>query len=76
MWVGFTKKWLAYVILYYVFILLVILVMLDIAYVAYSFTKKKFAYLWPLKLPRSVCSLIITVLFMPLFEFFCSMFVC
>ncbi len=58
--------WLTYLIVFYLGILLVLLVILDIIYVMYSLTRKNFAYLWPLKVLTSFCSIFVTVLFLPL----------
>lgn len=52
------------------------LVILDIFYVSYSFTKKKFSFVWPLQALRSVCGLFVTVLFLPFIEAFTSMIDC
>lgn len=59
-----------FLVIFYGGILVVILVILDIIYVSYSFQQKKFKYLWPLKLLRSVCSLLVTVLFQNFLELF------
>ena len=55
-----------FLVLYYLCILGVILVLLDFAFVSYSFSKKRFLCMWPLTVLRNVCSLFVTVLFMPL----------
>jgi len=58
-----------YLVIYYVCIFLVFLIIIDIVYVSYSFSKKRFLFMWPLTILRYVCSLIITFLFMPLLGF-------
>ena len=55
-----------YIIVFYLCIFIVCLVILDIFYVSYSFSKKKFAFMWPLSALRSTCGLFVTVLFLPL----------
>lgn len=58
--------YIGYIIVFYLGILSLILVLADIAFVSYSFSKKKFLCVWPLTLLRSVCGLFISILFMPL----------
>ena len=41
----------------------VCLVILDAFYVSYSFSKKKFAFVWPMQALRTICGLFVTVLF-------------
>ena len=65
-----------FLVIFYVSILLVILVILDIFYVSYSFQQKKFKYVWPLKLLRSVCGLMVTVFFLNFLELFCNFLKC
>ena len=64
-WVFYISSTL-YLIAYYLCIFIVLLMIIDIIYVSYSFSKKKFACMWPLTILRQICSLLITVLFMPL----------
>lgn len=48
---------------------------MGIAYVKYSLNKKKFTFVWPLQALRSICGLIITVLFLPIIgKFFLQTF--
>ena len=51
--------------LFYLCIGIVFMVILDIFYVSYSFSKKKFKFVWPLQFLRSVCGMFVTVLFLP-----------
>lgn len=51
---------------FYIFIFFVILVILDIMYVSYSFSKKKFTFLWPLKALKNIAGLFVTALFLPI----------
>ena len=53
-----------FVVIFYVAILMVLLVIIDIFYVSYSFQQKKFKYVWPLKLLRTFCGLLVTVFFL------------
>ncbi len=55
-----------YIVVFYLCIFLVCLVILDIFYVSYSFSRKKFTFVWPLQALRSICPLFVTVLFLPL----------
>ena len=47
---------------------LILLIVVDIVYVSYSFSRKRFAIMWPLQILRSVASFVITVLFLPITE--------
>ena len=53
-----------FTVIFYVAIMVVILVITDIIYVSYSFQQKKFKYVWPLKLLRTFCGLLVTVFFL------------
>jgi len=68
--------WYSYLAVFYFFILIVFLVIIDIIYIGYSFSVKRFAVMWPLYVLRSTCSLFVTVLFMPLIDLFMSMAQC
>lgn len=57
-----------FLILMYSLITLIILVILDIVYVAYSFSKKKFSFTWPLVFLAKIVPLIVTVMFLPIME--------
>ena len=57
-----------FLILMYSLIFLIILVILDIVYVAYSFSKKKFSFTWPLVFLAKIVPLIVTVMFLPIME--------
>ena len=50
--------------------------MLDILYVSYSFSRKKFAYTWPLDLLKSLVGLLVTVFFLPITETLISIVEC
>lgn len=66
-------NWVSYVIIFYIFNVLIILVMCDIIYIAYSFHTGRFSVFWPLSILRSTCGLFVTVLFMPLIDLLTSM---
>lgn len=56
-----------YLITFYICACLVILVIINIVYVAISFSKNKFSVMWPLGLLRALISFLVTVLFLPIF---------
>lgn len=75
--------WFSYLLVFYLGISLVLLVIIGIVYVTYSISRKRFAYVWPLKALAGFCSIFVTVLFMPLLstpaqplELFVSMVTC
>ena len=55
----------AFLVIFYLCLAIVVLVILDVFYVSYSFTQKKFAFVWPMQALRTVCGLFVTVLFLP-----------
>jgi hypothetical protein len=65
-----------YKIVFYLCVILVLLVVINIAYVSYSFSRNRVDSVWPLKILRSVVSFIVTVLFMPFFDILTSMLEC
>lgn len=65
-----------YLTIYYMFVLSVTLVIVNIAYVSYSFSRKYFTHTWPLYVLSKVAKTFVTILFMPIFELFLSMFTC
>lgn len=58
--------WTTYLVIFYLGIFLVFLIILDIIYVLYSISRRKFSVVWPLKALSTFCSLFVTVLFLPL----------
>lgn len=60
----------------YSLIFLIILVIIDIIYVSYSFSKKKFKYTWPLVFLAKVVPLCVTVFFLPIMETLLSVVSC
>ena len=55
----------AFLVIFYLCVSIVVLVILDVFYVSYSFSQKKFAFVWPMQALRTVCGLFVTVLFLP-----------
>lgn len=55
-----------YLTVVYLLVLAIIFVILDIIYVSYSFSKKKFRFTWPLVLLGHIVPLFVTVLFIPI----------
>jgi len=76
--VSYFKKatWSVYIAIFYVGIGLIIFVIADVFYVSYSFAKKKFSFMWPLGTLRHIVSLFVTILFMPLLDYFVSILGC
>lgn len=68
--------WNTFVATFYITIVFIVLILLDIIYVSYSFQRKKFAMVWPLLLLRTIVTLTVTVLFIPITELLLSMFSC
>jgi hypothetical protein len=56
----------AYLALAYLLVVAIILIIVDIIYVSYSFSKKKFRFTWPLVLLSQIVPLFVTVLFLPI----------
>jgi hypothetical protein len=68
--------WTLYLIIFYFCILLIVLTVVDIIYVSYSFSKQRFTVLWPLILLREGVTLSVTVFFLPITEFLIKMVTC
>ena len=56
----------SYMVGLYALVFLIIFVMCDVVYVAYSFSQKRFKFTWPLILLAKIVPLIVTVLFQPI----------
>ena len=65
-----------YQITFYSAVIFVTLIIIDIIYVSYSFKIENFYVIWPLHVLRSVCSLVITILFLPVLDIFTYMLSC
>lgn len=61
-------SYLNFIISVYFMDFLILLILLDIIYVGYSFSRKRFAAMWPLQILRSVAAFVVTVLFLPITE--------
>lgn len=59
-----------------VFLSLVSLEMLNVAYVGYAWIKKDFKHLWTIKVMRATISLFVGVLFIPILSVFSNVFTC
>lgn len=57
-----------FLVLLYALIFLIIIVICDIIYVAYSFSKKKFRFTFPLIFMAKIVPLIVSVMFLPIME--------
>src|SRR3990167_3357964 len=71
-----TFTWTLYLVVFYFCIFCIILTVLDIIYVSYSFNRQRFSVLWPLVVLRSVVTLSVTVLFLPVTEFLIGILQC
>ena len=69
-------SWPAYLTGFYVCLVLIVLVIVNIFYVSYSFSRKKVSVIWPVKLLRGVAGLVVTVGFLPITEFLVGMIQC
>ena len=58
-------NWVAYLIIFYAGVFLLMIVVVNVAYSAYLFSHKQFTVMWPFHILRTACGLCITVLFYP-----------
>lgn len=58
----------AFLVMLYGLIFIILLIVLDIVYVSYSFSRKKFRFTFPLVILAQVVPLFVTVLFLPITE--------
>jgi hypothetical protein len=65
-----------YLTVFYTSLSLVILMIVNIAYVSYSFSRNFFTVTWPLYVLRYVAKAVVTIFFMPLQEIFISILSC
>jgi hypothetical protein len=70
--IGYT----AFIVSMYFLDFIILLMIIDIFYVSYSFSQKRFTVMWPLYVLRSVTSLVVTVLFLPITETLSNIFNC
>ena len=69
-------NYLTFIVSVYILLGVILLIILDILYVSYSFSRKRFAMMWPLYVLRSVASLVVTVFFLPITETLISVIEC
>lgn len=63
----------AFLALFYAFVLIMLLIIGDIIYVAHSFQRKEFHFIWPLHFLRYFVNIALTVLFLPFISTFSKM---
>jgi len=61
-------SYLSFILWLYCLMGIILLIILDILYVGYSFSRKKFTFMWPLQILRSVASFVVTVLYLDFVE--------
>jgi hypothetical protein len=57
-----------FLVMLYALIFIILLIIADIVYVSYSFSKKKFRFTFPLIILAQIVPLFVTVLFLPISE--------
>lgn len=65
-----------FLLIFFTLMLIVILTILNIIYVIYSFNRNYFTYTWPLVILNNIVKIFLTLLFMPILEYFISVFLC
>ncbi|CAD8148889.1 unnamed protein product [Paramecium pentaurelia] len=60
----------------YILLFFILLIILDIIYVSYSFSRNRFYWLWPLLLLKKITSFVVTVGFLPITETLTSILQC
>lgn len=75
-YLGATITFGLYLVAFYLVIIGIILTVIDIIYVSYSFRRKRFSVTWPLTVLRNVVALSVTVFFLPITEFLIGMLEC
>lgn len=60
----------------YILVFVILLMIIDILYVSYSFQRKRFSAMWPLHILRSGVSLVVTIFFLPITEILISVITC
>lgn len=68
--------WGIYVIVFYVCLALCVVTILNIFYVNYSFGNKKTSFTWPLYTLKSLMSIFLSVLYIPILEYYLSIVGC
>jgi hypothetical protein len=60
----------------YILLGFILLIILDIIYVSYSFSRNRFYWLWPLIILKKITSFVVTVGFLPITESLTSILQC
>lgn len=68
--------WDVYVIIFYIIVFLIFVIVIDFVYVVISFKHKKFSFMQPIQILRIASLLMVTVLYVPISEFFFSISAC
>mmetsp|Transcript_18943 Transcript_18943/g.16339 ORF Transcript_18943/g.16339 Transcript_18943/m.16339 type:complete len:211 (+) Transcript_18943:196-828(+) len=66
----------AYIVLFYILWAVIVVVVIDILYINYAFSKKKYAFNWPIIGLRIIISTFTTFLYVPITEYFFSVLNC
>jgi len=69
-------SWEVYIIIFYIVVFLVFVIIIDFLYVAISYRHKKLSFTQPIQILKIAFLLIVTVLFIPITEFFLSLSAC
>jgi hypothetical protein len=65
-----------FLVMLYTLIFIILLIIADIVYVSYSFSKKKFTFTFPLIVLAQIVPLFVTILFLPISEILLSVVEC
>lgn len=71
-----TTSWSLYIAIFYLCIVILIFVILNIFYVSYAFNRKKFNFMWPIYTLKIFLSFFINIAFYPFLDLFMSMMNC
>lgn len=69
-------EWEVFLIIFYILVFLLLFVKANTFYVSYSFSKKKYSFMWPVYTLWAFFSLFSTVLFFPILDIFVSVMTC
>src|SRR3990167_3164356 len=68
--------WEVFLIIFYILLFILLFVKANTIYVSYSFSKKKFSFMWPVYTLWAFFSLFSTILFFPILDIFVSVLTC
>lgn len=71
-----TSSWNVFLTIFYVALFIILFIKLNIIYVGYSFSKKKYSFMWPVYTLKVIFGLLTTILFYPFLDYFLSMMSC